>query len=543
MLRSALSRLAATRAASVKAAAGTVGSPVQHQNLVARFMSQETKAKPKRRFFKTKIALGLWALAGLVDLAFNDDWDTIIDKFRFKLTDEQRKDRPHVVILGTGWGALSAIRKMRPDLYNITIISPRNYFLFTPLLPSTTTGVIETRCIIEPIRDYCVRANGAHAQFYEAECVNIDPDTNTVTCVNTIDGTPAGTPFKLQYDHLVVAVGTQSATFNIPGVKEHALFMKEARDGRRLRQRIMDVLERVNCPDAVEPQVAERLLHFVVVGGGPTGVECAAELHDFVVDEVARYFPQLKDKVKITLIEALPNVLSMFSTSLVEYATEKFKRENIDVKTKSLVVKVDDDTVSIKSLETGQVSTMPYGTLLWASGVAVRPVISSLIKSIGADKGQTNPKALAVDKHLRVVGTNNIWAIGDCAFNGHPPTAQVASQEGKYLGRMLKEAAGILNQDKLHHNHEGLEEYLKTKPEFQYNHMGAFAYIGDTAAIADFGKSKDDPGLFGTSAGTTTYFLWRSVYFTKLLSYRNRMLISSNWLFTYLFGRDTSRNA
>eukprot|EP01134_Creolimax_fragrantissima_P001846 CFRG1846T1 len=500
--------------------------------------------KPKIRWLKTKIVVGLFVAANIFDNTLNDDWDTVLDRIRPGISESERARRPKVVILGTGWGALNLLRKINADQYQVSIVSPRNYFLFTPLLPSTCAGAIDTRCIIEPIREYCRRANASHATFYEAECTKIDHENNKLHCTRSPQGVYREkgpfTSFELEYDYLVVAVGTQSATFGIPGVKENALFMKEAPDGRRLRGRIIDSLESANIPGNEDD--LQRLLHFVVVGGGPTGVECAAELHDFVDNEVKEFFPDLRDKVTITLIEALPNVLSMFSKSLVEYAEQKFHRDDIDVLTRTLVTKVDQTHVYVKKLETGEVSKMPYGTLLWASGVATRPVVSDLMKAIGAENGQTSPRALTVDGKMLVKGTENIFALGDCAFINLPPTAQVAAQEGKYLGRVLRKAKTAMIQDKETGTRDAFRKYMEQAPSFEYSHMGAFAYLGDNAAIADFTTSADSAGgILGTSAGTTTYFLWRSVYFTKLLSFRNRVLVCVNWVFTEIFGRDTSR--
>eukprot|EP00124_Ichthyophonus_hoferi_P003148 Ihof_evm7s257 gene=Ihof_evmTU7s257 len=488
MLHSTFSRLVTTHATRIGACHAAT------RCIIPRLASTSTAPPTAGKILKrgyAKWTAGIftaWLAVVAADLSINDDWDNFTNKLRPRLSEEARKDRPHVVILGTGWGALSAIRKLGADKYNVTIVSPRNYFLFTPLLPCTTTGGIENRCIIEPIRDYCIRADAEKAKFYEAECIDIDPKTNTVMCVNNIEGVPAGKPFAIKYDHLIMSVGTEPATFGIPGVQEHALFMKEASDGRKLRQRIMDVLEKVNCPDMVDEAEIERLLHFVVVGGGPTGVECAAELHDFVAEEVTRFFPTLKDKVKITLVEALPNVLSMFSRSLVEYAETKFSRERVELLTKSLVVGVDDNDVSIKRLETQEVIKVPYGTLLWASGIATRPVVSQLIAKIGAENGQTNRRALIVDNKLHVLGTDNIWAVGDCAYTGLAPTAQVAGQEGKYLGRLLRRNADLLYADKKEGNNKNLQNILESQPDFEYNHMGIFAYVGDSSAIADFSK-------------------------------------------------------
>jgi len=174
--------------------------------------------------------------------------------------------RPRLVVLGTGFAAFSLVKDIDAERYEVVIVSPRNHFLFTPLLPSTTVGTIEFRSIIEPIR---VARKGI--TFHQALCESIDFDSKTLH----LRGAFRNTPFDLDYDLLVIGVGANSATFNIPGVEDHALFLKELPDARAIRQKIIENFERASQPRrSVERK--KQLLHFVVVGGGPSGVEFAA---------------------------------------------------------------------------------------------------------------------------------------------------------------------------------------------------------------------------------------------------------------------------
>ncbi|HNO11637.1 MAG TPA: FAD-dependent oxidoreductase, partial [bacterium] len=167
--------------------------------------------------------------------------------------------KKQLLILGTGFGGFSLMKGIRSDLYDVTVVSTRNHFLFTPLLPSTTVGTIEFRSIIEP-----VRLARKDVTFYQAGATALHPEKRTVTCRNIADAQT----FELHYDTLVIAVGAVNNTFKIPGVAEYAYFLKELRDARRIRQRIIDNFERASTPglDAAEMQ---RRLHIVVVGGGP----------------------------------------------------------------------------------------------------------------------------------------------------------------------------------------------------------------------------------------------------------------------------------
>ncbi|KAJ3312530.1 NADH:ubiquinone oxidoreductase [Blyttiomyces sp. JEL0837] len=221
-----------------------------------------------------------------------------------------------MVILGTGWGSTSLLKELDTENYNVIVISPRAYFLFTPLLPSCTVGTLELRSIMQPIR-FLTRFKKREVLYVEGQCTDIDPVGKFVTVEDSSEIVGDVSVQKIPYDYLVVGVGAENATFGIPGVREHACFLKEAWDARKIRTQLMDCLESAAFPGQTESEV-QRLLHMVVVGGGPTGVEYAAELHDFLHEDLLRWYPQIAGKVKITLIEALPHVLPMFSKELID---------------------------------------------------------------------------------------------------------------------------------------------------------------------------------------------------------------------------------
>jgi NADH:ubiquinone reductase (non-electrogenic) len=182
-----------------------------------------------------------------------------------------------LAILGSGWGAVSFLKNVDSSNYNIVLVSPRNYFLFSPLLPSTTVGTIELRSIMQPIR-YLTRHHTRQVSFIEGECTDIDLERK-ILHVN--DNTNLNAKTTVQYDKLIIACGAENATFGIPGVKEYACFLKESWDAKKIRSQLMDCIENAAFPDQSEEEI-KRLLHMVVVGGGPTGVEYAAELYDFL---------------------------------------------------------------------------------------------------------------------------------------------------------------------------------------------------------------------------------------------------------------------
>ena len=404
---------------------------------------------------------------------------------------------PRLVVLGTGFGAFNLIKSLKDD-YSITVVSPRNHFLFTPLLPSTTVGTIEFRSIIEPVR---------HARegitFYHGYAEELDTTQRVVRCAGIEDGKR----FAVPYDILVVAVGAVSNTFGVPGVKEHALFLKELNDARLLRQHIIRCFERANLP-GVSTEDRSRLLHFVVCGGGPTGVEFAGELSDFLSEDLRRPYPRLISEARITLVEALKEILGTFDEKLRRYATELFRRQHISILTESPVKRVTADHV-----ELADGTVLPYGLLLWSAGNGPTDFV----------RGTTLPRDRAdrilTDRTFRVRDTEAVYAIGDCSTMEETPlpaTAQVAQQQAKHLARSLRAMA----------------RKQPVRP-FEYRHLGMLAYLGGNRALADLETYK--------GKGWTTWLFWRSAYLTRLVSMKNKVQVLFDWFKAKLFGRDISQ--
>ncbi|KAH8801646.1 hypothetical protein F5884DRAFT_757295 [Xylogone sp. PMI_703] len=456
---------------------------------------------------------------------------------------EPDPSKKNLVILGTGWGAVSLLKKLDTENYNVIVISPRNYFLFTPLLPSCTTGTVEHRSIMEPIRAI-TRQKKAAVKFYEAEATKIDPQRKIVMIDDNSEIKGATNKTEVSYDMLVVSVGAENATFGIPGVREHSCFLKEIGDAQRIRKKIMDCVETAAFKDQ-SPEEVERLLHMVVVGGGPTGVEFAGELQDFFDQDVKKLIPEIRDKLHVTLVEALPNVLPMFSKQLIDYTESTFKEEKITIKTKTAVKKVTDKYIEAEV--TGPdgkktTETLPYGLLVWATGNAVRGIVKDLMAQIPAQKD--SKRGLAVNEYLVVQGTKDIWAVGDCAVAGYAPTAQVASQEGAFLARLfntmakteeiekkIQDLSSSLNLSpgnsaeiaKEIESHEKQLKRIKDIKPFHYTHQGSLAYIGSDRAVADVSWLN---GNFA-SGGGLTYLFWRSAYLSMCFSSKFQMPKSS----------------
>ena len=216
-------------------------------------------------------------------------------------TNTVKKER--IVILGTGWGGASFLKFIDTNLYDVTIISPRNHFVFTPMLAGASVGTVEFRSICEPIRDINPEAN-----FLEATATSVDKEERIVHCDSVIcEGNSCSIEqFDVPYDRLIVTVGAQTNTFGIPGVKEYCNYLKQVEDARRIRTAIVNCFERANLPHLTD-QERKNDLTFAVIGAGPTGIEFAAELRDFVEQDGPKYYPNLLKHVRIKIIEASKN--------------------------------------------------------------------------------------------------------------------------------------------------------------------------------------------------------------------------------------------
>jgi NADH dehydrogenase FAD-containing subunit len=244
----------------------------------------------------------------------------------FKLNEEgevhwhSTSTRPRIVILGTGWGSISFLKGLDVHNYEIVVVSPRNYFLFTPLLPSACTGALELGSLVEPIRQILLRRHQTRqSQYVEAKAVGLDRNNRRVQCV---DG--SGRSFYVEYDHLIIGVGALNNTFNTKGVKENAFFLKEAKHARIIRAKILSHFERAASPTTSLAE-KEQLLQFVVVGGGPTGVEFAGELIDLLDTDLSKQFPSLIPLVRVRLLQSNDHILNSFDAAVSAYAEKKFK--------------------------------------------------------------------------------------------------------------------------------------------------------------------------------------------------------------------------
>ncbi|GAB2274474.1 Internal alternative NAD(P)H-ubiquinone oxidoreductase A1, mitochondrial [Dionaea muscipula] len=349
-----------------------------------------------------------------------------------------------------------------------------------------------------------------------------------VLCETVTEGAQALEPwkFKISYDKLVIACGAQARTFGIHGVAENAIFLREVHHAQEIRKKLLLNLMLSDVPGVTEEE-KRRLLHCVVVGGGPTGVEFSGELSDFIMRDVRRKYAHVKDYIHVTLIEA-SEILSSFDDRLRHYATKQLVKSGVH-----LVRGIVKDVQPEKLILTDG-AEVPYGLLVWSTGVGASPFVKSI------DLPKSPGGRIGVDEWLRVPGVEDVFAIGDCSgfleSTGKPvlPTlAQVAERQGKYLARLLneigKQGGGRAKKAK----------DMELGDPFVYRHLGSMATIGRYKALVDLRQSKEARGL--SLAGFGSWFIWRSAYLTRVISWRNRFYVAVNWLTTLIFGRDLTR--
>ncbi|XP_077242097.1 internal alternative NAD(P)H-ubiquinone oxidoreductase A1, mitochondrial-like isoform X2 [Tasmannia lanceolata] len=416
-----------------------------------------------------------------------DDSDSEIKNRKLPGLEPTRPDeKPRVVVLGSGWAGCRFLKGLDTKLYDVVCISQRNHMVFTPLLASTCVGTLEFRFIVR-------------------RPAMLDPLISIC---------------------LLYLAGAEPLTFNIEGVKEHAHFLREVVHAQEIRKKLLLNLMLSENPGISEEE-KKRLLHCVVIGGGPTGVEFSGELSDFIMRDVHERYSHVKDDIRVTLIEA-NEILSSFDVGLRQYATRHLTKSGVHLM-RGIVKEVRPNEIILSD---GTI--VPYGLLVWSTGVGP----SQFVKSLDLPKSPGG--RIGVDEWLRVPSVEDVYALGDCAGfleqTGRPvlpALAQVAEREGKYLANLFskieKEKGGKAFRAKV----------IPLGDPFVYRHFGSMASVGRYKALVDLRQSKDAKGL--SMAGFISWLIWRSAYLTRVVSWRNRFYVAVNWATTLIFGRDNSR--
>jgi NADH dehydrogenase len=408
-----------------------------------------------------------------------------------------------IVVVGGGFGGVYACKQLekifkKNNQVEIVLLSENNYLLFTPMLPEVPASSIEAKHIVSPLRTFIQKVK---IQNSSVEAIDLERQL-----IKTSHCSKCG-PIFLKYDYLVLAPGSVTNYFGLPGVAENALPMKTLDDAMALRNHVIDLLEHADMePD---PVVRRKMLTIVVAGGGFAGVETAAELQDFLTT-VPRFYPAIQpEDFRVLLVHAAPRILPEISEGLANYALAQLQKNKIEVLLNTRVSSATADEVLLDN----QIK-IPSKTLIWTTGTTPNPILSTL--SCRKNKrGQ-----IIVNEYLEVQDLSGVWAIGDCAeipdsHTGkfYPPTAQHAVREGKRVAENI--AADIL---------------AGTKNRFHFKPLGMLAALGHRSAVAE---------VFGIRfSGFIAWWMWRTIYLFKLPNLLSKLRVAIDWTLDLFFARD-----
>ncbi len=408
-----------------------------------------------------------------------------------------------ILILGAGFAGVATARglerALRAPEAQITIVGRDNFTLFTPMLPEVSAGGLETRHVVTPVRTQLRRA-----QFVLGDVVRIDLDARSVDVQHSITGAKRTLP----YDQLVLALGSVTSTFGIPGVAEHALPLKSLEDAERLRNRVIASLELADVTS--DPAERARLLSYVIVGGGYTGVEAAGELIDLFASITVFYTSVAPRDVRIVLVEAGPTLLAGLPAGMGRYATQNLVARGIELHLGDGVTALDDREICLASG-----ARIPTATVLWSAGVRPTPVVRDLRIAHARNGG------IIVGRDMSVPDRPGVWSLGDCAWiptaaagQWYPMTAQHAIREGPALARNI---AAVLRG-------------RPTKP-FNFAALGTMASLGARRGVASLPY-----GIVLT--GFPAWFLWRTYYLLRLPGLDRKVRVALDWALGLIFRRD-----
>ncbi|HVR78741.1 MAG TPA: NAD(P)/FAD-dependent oxidoreductase [Acidimicrobiia bacterium] len=398
-----------------------------------------------------------------------------------------------VLIIGAGFAGLNAAKRLRKAPVEIIIIDRRNFHLFQPLLYQVAAAALNPSDIAYPIRSIFRRQANVKGVLL-AEVVDVD----TTRRVVTLDDDTA-----LTYDYLIVATGATHSYFGRDEWETAAPGLKTLEDAVRMRQRVLAAFEEAER----HPENAERLLTFVVVGGGPTGVELAGALVEIAVHSLGDEFDVIDpSQARVILVEGTPHVLPVYPETLSESARRQLEGLGVEVVTGALVDEIDEHGVTLNN---GR--RVESGTVLWAAGVQASP----LGRALGVETDRTG--RVPVDEDLSIPGHPEVLVAGDLAArSGVPGVAPAAMQMGRHAGAMI-----MADLDG------------KPRAPFVYRNKGSLATIGRARGVADFGRVR-----FG---GFFAWVAWLAIHIFYLIGFRNRLFVLASWAWSYVTFRRGAR--
>ncbi|MEG0253428.1 MAG: NAD(P)/FAD-dependent oxidoreductase, partial [Muribaculaceae bacterium] len=397
--------------------------------------------------------------------------------------------KQHIVIIGGGFAGINAIKSIDKNKFDITLVDRNNFHSFPPLFYQIASSGLDPGSISFPFRREIRKLNGV--RFRIGEVKSVDTELKEITTQYE----------KISYDHLIIAAGTTNNFFGIEGLKESVYTLKSAAEAIRLRNEILDRLERASlCTDDVR---RKQLLSFVVIGAGPTGVEIAGALGEMKRYILQREYPEInREDIKIVIIEGTNRVLRTMSDEASLKAYEYLGHLMVDIKLSKTMTSYKNNVVTLSDGE-----EIYCETLIWTAGITGEPLRGFIKETMGPGN------RFKVDKYNRIEGYNDIYALGDIAFltndifpRGFPQMAQVAIQQAINL-------ASNLNNGEF-------------KTPFKYNDKGSMATVGRNRAVADLNHNIH---LYGRPAWAS----WMFVHLMSLLGMRNKLNVLINWMWAY----------
>lgn len=398
--------------------------------------------------------------------------------------------RPRVVILGGGFAGIEVAKSLRLAPVYITLIDRHNYHLFQPLLYQVAMAGLSSTEIVYPIRSILSKQKNVEVLLANVSSIDLDNKVVKIT-----DG-------EVAYDYLIIATGAQTSYFGHPEWAQVTLGLKDIDDALEIRRRVLLAFEAAERePD---PEKQKQLLTFVIIGGGPTGVELAGLLAELARKALPQDFRRIHtDEARIILLEGMQRILGALPEKCSTNATEQLRKLGVEVRTQTFVKDINADGVTVEG------EFIPSSTVMWCAGVAATPLAKSL--NIELDRAGRIP----VEPDLSIKDHPEVFAVGDACVFLHqdgkplPGLAPVAMQQGRAVGQYIRDSlAG------------------KPRKQFHYKHMGSLATIGRGAAVADLN------GFIMT--GRPAWYLWLVAHIRPLIGFRNRMVVMFDWLINYM---------
>ena len=479
------------------------------------------------------VTLGL--VSSLLSVRFGSRYRCSICDISFSRIDSYQKhmelvhgakpiQQKHILILGGGFAGVKVLTQLQKTFQNdvsvdITLVSRDNFFLFTPMLPEVSSGMIETRNIVTPVRAFCNRA-----KFYEANIESVDLKNKQVLITHAIgkQTDPIGwRNHTLNYDYLVVALGSETNFFGMNEVARNAFTIKTISDAIVLRNHVISMLEQADL-EHDDSNLRKSLITFVVVGGGFSGVETVGELNDFVRDSIKHFYHNLELKdVRIILVNSGRRILPEVTDDLADFALQKLRENGVQVMLNTRLIGVTQDRVSLNNDDESMILS---NTVVWAGGA--RPdVLTSNLQCKHDSNGR-----MITNNYLEVQGyEDSIFALGDCASiidpntgNPCPPTAQHALRQGNIVAKNIFYK---IRESEQHQNNN--------KKVFDYKTKGVMTLVGRRNGVGI---------LLGHKVqGFTAWFFWRFYYLSTLPTVQKKLRVMTDWFIDLFFKRDVTR--